>query len=120
MQVIVIHVYILCLAPFTASSSAATFPGSAAWPFTHWKKVFVPASVRSSILARIASTRSLFFTSPSLVFQPFFCQFTYHSVAQLIEYLLSEKMRIFCSTGTVSKARRMAVNSARWFVCTSP
>ncbi|KAI2634241.1 hypothetical protein GGS26DRAFT_39088 [Hypomontagnella submonticulosa] len=115
-----IMLQIIRLAPSTASPSAATFPAVPAWPLTHWKYVFVPAASRSSILARMASTRSLFFTGPSLVLQPFFCQFTYHSVAQLIEYLLSEKIRIFWLVGTLSKARRTAVNSALWFVCMSP
>lgn len=77
---------VLLLDPFTASVSAATFPGSLAWPFTHSNLVFALVISRSLILAMIGSIRSLFSTSlPVELFQLFFSHFGNHSVRHWIE-----------------------------------
>lgn len=101
--------------------SAATLPESVLCPLTHRNIVIVPDLSRVSMNERTALIMSWFITvSPPRVLQPLLAQLLYHSLTQLIEYVLSEKIRTDCVTGTAWRARRIAVNSARWFVCTEP
>ena len=108
-------------APSTASRSAASLPGLLACPLIHSKSVRTFTFCRSSIFARTFSTRSLFSTGfPADVFQPFFLQLMYQFVTQSIAYLLSVMMLASLLRGTISRARRIAVSSARWLVCRVP
>lgn len=101
--------------------SAATLPESELCPLTQRNMVIVPDLSRASINVRTALIMSWFITeSPPRVRQPLLAQLLYHTLTQLIEYVLSEKMRTGCVTGTDWSARRIAVNSARWFVCRVP
>ena len=76
---------------------------------------------RSSIFARIFSIMSLFSTAfPADVFHPFLRQLRNHDVTQSMAYLLSVMMTISLFLGTISNALKMAVSSARWFVCLAP
>lgn len=109
-----------CKAPATASPSAAWFPGSLLCPLTQVNCVGTPRASRSLSRARIAWTRSLFLTGPSLVIHPFRCQFIYHSVTHEIEYLLSVRISSGELRSIISSVRRMAVSSARWLVCSLP
>lgn len=109
-----------CMAPATASPSAAWFPGSLLCPLTQVNCVGTPRASRSLSSARIAWTRSLFLTGPSLVIHPFRCQFIYHSVTHEIEYLLSVRISSGELRSIISSVRRMAVSSARWLVCSLP
>ncbi len=81
----------------------------------------LPALSRASMSLRMALTRSWFSTaSPLLVTQSFLIHVLYQSTTQLIEYLLSVKICTDCVLPTTWSARRIAVSSARWFVCGSP
>lgn len=108
-------------APLTARRSAASFPGSLLCPFIHSKNVLTLSLSRSSILSRIDSMRSLFSTALLLeVIQLFRRQLWNHSVTHLIEYWLSVKIVTSRCRGAMSRARRIAVSSARWLVCRLP
>ena len=65
--------------------------------------------------------RSLFSTGLLLaVFQLFRRQLMNHTVTQSIAYRLSVKMVTSRCRGAISRARRIAVSSARWLVCRLP
>ena len=84
---------VLVLEPLTASTSAATLPGWLACPFNHFRWVSALHSLRSAILARTGSMRSLFSTSfPPDVFQLRPIQLSDHFVRQFMEYEESVQM----------------------------
>ena len=108
-------------APSTASLSASTLPGWLECPLIHSKRVCTFNELRSSIFARMFSTRSLFSTVlPAEVFHPFLRQLMYHEVTQSMAYLLSVMMLTSRFLGTISRALCTAVSSARWLVCRGP
>lgn len=108
------HEVLALRAPSTARRSAASLPMLLECPFIHSKSVPALSFCRSSILLRMFSTRSLFSTAfPAAVFHPFFFQFLYQLVTQSMAYLLSVIMLASLLRGTISRARRIAVSSAR-------
>ncbi|KAK1834122.1 hypothetical protein QBC39DRAFT_31664 [Podospora conica] len=108
------------IAPATASTSAASLPGSLLCPLTQVNWVGTPRASRALSSSRIATTRSLFLTGPALDIHPFRCQFMYHSVTHEMAYLLSVRISSGEFASITSRLRRMAVSSARWFVCSLP
>ena len=108
-------------APLTASRSAASLPTLLECPLIHSKSVRAWSFSRSSVFVRMFSTRSLFSTGfPAAVRHPFFLQLMYQFVTQSMAYLLSVIMLASLLRGMISRARRIAVSSARWLVCRVP
>ena len=101
-------------APLTASRSAASLPTLLECPLIHSKSVRAWSFSRSSVFVRMFSTRSLFSTGfPAAVRHPFFLQLMYQFVTQSMAYLLSVIMLASLLRGIISRARRIAVSSAR-------
>ena len=108
-------------APLTASRSAASLPTLLECPLIHSKSVRAWSFSRSSVLVRMFSTKSLFSTGfPAAVRHPFFLQLMYQLVTQSMAYLLSVIILASRLRGIISRARRIAVSSARWLVCRVP